>query len=106
MNNFRRNEQLLTRMHLDDVFALTNGHGATFYAETFGEGRMDMRRRSRRMWVHGQLRPDHPILASHDPLGKTFGDAAKDLADLRNKFRARLRLREYDAVKERSYQTQ
>jgi hypothetical protein len=102
VDNSRRNQEFLSGVQLNDFIAVANGHGPTLHTETLGERRMYMGRRSGRMWLQGQLRPDQPLLALKYALRKSFGGAVEDLADLWNELQSRLTLREYDAIKERS----
>ena len=101
MGNSRRNQELLACMQLNDFSAEENRHGPALHTETLGESRMYMGRRSGRVWMQGQLRPDQPLLALNDALRKSFGGAVEDLADLWNELQSRFALREYDAIKER-----
>ena len=88
-------------MQLNDFIAEQNRHGAALHTETLGKGRMYMGRRSGRAWIHGQLRPDQPLLALDDSLRKSLGVAVEDLTDLRNGLRSRFDFREYDSIEER-----
>jgi hypothetical protein len=88
-------------MQLNDFIAEQNRHGAALHTEALGKGRMYMGRRSGRVWIHGQLRPDQPLLAPDDSLRKSLGVAVEDLADLWNELRSRFAFREYDSIEER-----
>ena len=101
MDNSRRNQEFLARVQLNDFIAVANGHGPAFYAKALGESRMYMGRRSGRVWMEGQLRPDQSLIAPQDALGESFRGAVEDLADLWNELQSRFGLGEYDAIKER-----
>ena len=101
MDNSWRNEELLSRMEVNDFTIDKDSHCSALDPETLGKSRVYVRRRTWRMRVKGELRPDQTRLAPDDSLREPFGFAVEDLADLWNELQSRLGLREHNAIQQR-----